>query len=505
MDKNSVMGNISISPETRLGFDWSGKELEITLKDTLDKNTTYSLNLGTDCADLLNNKPKQAFSLTFSTGNVIDTGLIKGMLFDEKPAGKYVFVYQLDNVEKDTLDPGKTKPDYKIQIGSNGTFEIPALKDGLYRLFVINDELKNGLYEFMDAFGTALSDIIVKEGKTEPLSLKLGKALDRIKPEFVMVTSDYSNKISVKFTKQLDFKTIKSNSFIIKDTTGKVNIGISGFYPTVTNYSVIDIILKENLNKEIPWSLSLNSDTLFQPRDTAGNLLNIPKKDLRFTTNGNIDTNKPALFKVPFKDSTRSIKSDFIFDFVFNTTIDFNNAKNSFKLENLENKQEVEIEYLDSLPNMLKLKAKKNLNDFTWYKLKAEFKSIKSMSSGLIIDTTISISFQTEDLRENSSVSGKVFIKKDFCKGILYLIMTNSNDKSVYKTTLNDKSEWNYHNVKPGIYSIEIFCDLDGDGKYNYGNILPFKFSEPFYKFSNIINVKARWSLENIILTQGNP
>jgi uncharacterized protein (DUF2141 family) len=505
MDKSSVMENIAISPETRLGFDWSGKELEITLKDTLDKNTTYSLNLGTDYFDLLKNKPRQAFSLTFSTGIVIDTGIIKGNIVDEKPAGKYTFVYQLDGIDKDTLNPATTKPDYKIQIGSSCTFEIPALKDGIYRLFVIKDEMKNGLYEYMDAFGTALSDIIVKDGKSSLLSIKPGPALDRIKPEIVMVTSDYSNRVSVKFTKPLDFNSISSNTFLIKDTLGKVNIGILSLYPTAANQSVIDLILKDNLIKDKIWSLSFNSDTLQQPRDTSGNLLNIQKNDFRFTTNGNIDTNKPDLYKTPFRDSTKSVKSDFIFDFIFNASIDFNSSKISFKLENLENKQEVEIKFLDSLPNLLKFRAKNNLNNFTWYKLKADFKSITSMSSGLAIDTSITISFQTEDTRENSSVSGKVFIKKDFCQGDVYLIMTNIGDKSVYKTTLNKKSEWNYQNLKPGSYTIEMFCDLNSDGKYNYGNILPFIFSEPFYKFSNIINVKARWSMENVVLTQGNP
>jgi hypothetical protein len=504
MEKSSVMENISISPETRMGFNWSGKELDITLIDTLDKNTTYSLNLGTDYTDLIKNKPRQAFSLTFSTGNVIDTGLIKGIVKDEKPAGKYIFVYNLDKTNKDTLNPAATKPDYKIQIGSNGIFGIPALKDGLYRLFAIKDESKNGLYDFMDAFGTPLSDIVVKDGNTKPLSLKTGPALDRIRPEIVIAVSDYTNRLYIKFTEPLDYKTIKTNSFLISDTIGKEIVGISSLYPSVKNNSVIEIILKQNLSKDNLWSLSFNPDSLSIPKDSAGNLLQIPKKDMRFTTSGKIDTNQPELKKVPFMDSSKSIKSDFIFEFIFNTAIEFSSAKNSFQIENIENKQEVELEFLDSLPTEIKFKAKANLNDFSWYRLKAEFKSIKSISSGLVIDTTVFLSFQTEDTRENSNVSGKVFIQKDFCQSIVYLIMTNSGDNSIYKTTLNDKLEWNIHNVKPGAYSIEMFCDLNGDGFYNFGNILPFIFSEPFYKFSNIINVKARWSLENVILTQGN-
>ena len=98
MDKNKVIENISISPTTELKFDWSGKSLEVEFVKDLDSNTTYSLNLGTDYTDYLQNKPEEALSYIFSTGNTIDSGSIEGNLFSKETQGVYIFAYKKTNL-----------------------------------------------------------------------------------------------------------------------------------------------------------------------------------------------------------------------------------------------------------------------------------------------------------------------------------------------------------------------------------------------------------------------
>jgi hypothetical protein len=54
----------------------------------------------------------------------------------------------------------------------------------------------------------------------------------------------------------------------------------------------------------------------------------------------------------------------------------------------------------------------------------------------------------------------------------------------------------------PGSYTIELYRDEDGNGRFNYGGILPFQPAERFWIYPDTIKIRARWPNEgeNIIL-----
>ena len=133
MDKNTVNNSVFLSPSKKFELDWTRKKLEIEFEEPLDSNTTYSFSLGTDFTDIYGNKPDESFFLVFSTGNFIDSGYIKGKLIGENTSGINIFAYSLNEVLKDTLNITQCKPNYRTQVGTNGNFLIPAMKDGLYR------------------------------------------------------------------------------------------------------------------------------------------------------------------------------------------------------------------------------------------------------------------------------------------------------------------------------------------------------------------------------------
>ncbi len=110
VDKRSVQDAIFISPtiEKGLKYDWSGKTLDVYFKDSLKKNTTYTVTIGTDVKDLNNsNKMAEAFTFAFSTGLKIDKGIINGKVYDPNPDGVMVFAYK---EEQKQIDISKQKP-----------------------------------------------------------------------------------------------------------------------------------------------------------------------------------------------------------------------------------------------------------------------------------------------------------------------------------------------------------------------------------------------------------
>ena len=84
VDRRSVEESIFISPYVgELQFDWSGTQVTFTFPQSLRRNTTYVVNVGTDVADLrAQNRMSSGFTLAFSTGDSIDQGYISGRVFD---------------------------------------------------------------------------------------------------------------------------------------------------------------------------------------------------------------------------------------------------------------------------------------------------------------------------------------------------------------------------------------------------------------------------------------
>ncbi len=126
VNKSNVAQNLFISPPLDVELDWSGREVEIIFTEPLAPNTSYAVTLGTEFTDLHNNKPAQSFTLVFSTGAIIDSGVVRGEVLSPQPEGVFLFLYPLADINPDTLNPSHTKPKYRTQVGANGRFEFAA-------------------------------------------------------------------------------------------------------------------------------------------------------------------------------------------------------------------------------------------------------------------------------------------------------------------------------------------------------------------------------------------
>jgi hypothetical protein len=145
MNRNTVTDNIIISPFTKYTYKWSGKEVKIIFQDTLIPNTTYSIQLISGYSDYYSNVATESFYSVFSTGNIVDTGLIRGKIITSEPKGYYIFGYLINQQDTIKIDYTKKTPDYKVIVASDGSFILPALKNGKYRVIAVKDIDKDGL------------------------------------------------------------------------------------------------------------------------------------------------------------------------------------------------------------------------------------------------------------------------------------------------------------------------------------------------------------------------
>lgn len=499
MDRNSVLQNLTIIPEVSYETDWSGKELEITLTDNLKPNTTYSVILGTEYTDYLKNKPEKSQSIVFSTGSNIDTGSIAGIVIADKYDGLSMFAWSDLNHNFDTLNLNKTKPDYKIQIGSDSTFLIPGLKDAKYRLVVVKDILKNSIIDDNDPYGVARFDYEVRNSISQLAEIKLGILIDNQKPEILNINTVYQDRIRIRFSEKMNDSSVFSSKFVITDTSNNILANSKYVISNPELNTTFDFVLSQKITEQNVLSIKFDDNSI--PLDSAGNQLNL-SKSVRFLNFNRVDTNKVILDYKPFTDSASNIGQKVPLRFTFNSALDKTKMNLKYKLTQVNNNKEYELDTISSPDNIITFIPIYSLDDKKDYILNIEFNNLINASNNLRTDTIIKLFFTTEDLRATGEILGK-FIPTNFkCNSDNYIIL-----KSKHKTIMQKLSETGgfiIDKLPEDSYEVEIFCDINQNGHYDYGTIVPFSFAEPYYIHDRTILVKPRFTIENLNILENS-
>lgn len=131
-----------------------GRGIVVTIKDTLKPNTTYAINFGSSIQDNNESNPLHSMRYVFSTGKQIDSMYMSGYTADSYEAdsvGKsFIFFFPADSVEKPTEWDStmfKYKPAVIARAEKNGIFIAQNLKPIDYRIYAFEDTNGNMEYE----------------------------------------------------------------------------------------------------------------------------------------------------------------------------------------------------------------------------------------------------------------------------------------------------------------------------------------------------------------------
>ena len=155
--------NIYLSPplEKKPTSRISEKSLIVSFEGQLDSAKTYVLDLTGAIADNNEGNPFPGFTLVFSTGERIDSMVMSGTVLDNetlKPVeGATVMLY------KDHSDSAifKKRPDAACKTDVWGYFCLRNIQDTLYRLYAIQDNGSNNIYD-ADADKIAFIDSLIQ-------------------------------------------------------------------------------------------------------------------------------------------------------------------------------------------------------------------------------------------------------------------------------------------------------------------------------------------------------
>ena len=137
----------------------SGKKITVELNDTLQSNTTYTIDFSDAIADNNEKNPYPNFSFSFSTGEFIDSLMVSGLLLNARnldPIGNYMV-----GLHKNLSDTAfVSEPFYRIsRSDAYGKFSVKNLSSGEYRTYALND--LNRDYRFTAGEEIAFADSLI--------------------------------------------------------------------------------------------------------------------------------------------------------------------------------------------------------------------------------------------------------------------------------------------------------------------------------------------------------
>ena len=291
-----VNSNLIVSPTLKDNpiVDNKLKNVTIKFKDSLEANTTYSLNFGNAIKDVNEGNVIKSFRFVFSTGNTIDNFSYRGkVVLAEKGTVDSTLIVLLHNNTSDTAIY-KNRPRYFTRINGKGVFEFNNLSGGYYTAYVLPNDFSKKYDDSTKLFAFRTEPLLINS-KTITDTFYVFEAFKRKTATTSTPSATTASKTDtrLKYTHNLDNGNqdllspleLKFGKPIKKIDSSKLLFTDSGFNPVKPSRISLDST-RTILSLHFPWkeqtrfNLILLKDAL---EDTAG--IGLVKADtLKFIT-----------------------------------------------------------------------------------------------------------------------------------------------------------------------------------------------------------------------------
>jgi uncharacterized protein (DUF2141 family) len=138
----NIQENLLVSPVAKLNpvVDVKLRTVTVTVKDTLQPNTTYSIDFGNAIKDINEGNILKNFTYLFSTGNTLDSLELTGKVIIAETGKTDSTLIVMLHTSTDDSAVIKEKPRYIARVDKDGNFAFNNLPSGSFALFALKDE-----------------------------------------------------------------------------------------------------------------------------------------------------------------------------------------------------------------------------------------------------------------------------------------------------------------------------------------------------------------------------
>ena len=187
--------NLIVSPTVKNTpiIDYKLKNVTIKFKDSLEENTTYTLDFGKALVDVNESNMAKGFRYIFSTGNNIDNGNYNGHV-KIAATGKVdsTLIVVLHNNLNDTSIYNNT-PRYYTRVDGKGNFSFKNLAPGKYAAYVIPTNFSRKYDDSTNYFGFLNTPVLVSE-KTKSDTMYAFEEFKKIEKKIYAAASSKDSK-----------------------------------------------------------------------------------------------------------------------------------------------------------------------------------------------------------------------------------------------------------------------------------------------------------------------
>lgn len=493
------------SPKYRI----RGKSVIVYFESDLEPATTYTLDLTNAIADNNEGNMYPGYTLMFSTGPVIDSMAITGVVRDcntlQPMKGVTVMLY------KDLSDSAvfKHRPDAAVKTDDWGFFAMRNIADTLYRLYAVKDESSNNVYD-PDNDRIAFYDSIIRPVIVASDDLPELKKYDmkdtlhcmerKAEYEMVMFREKPSKQMivnKVRTQPRSAYITFMASDAIID------SMWVKGFHANrlITQFNITNDSLEFWINdrKRMPDTLHVFVD--YMKTDTLGKLTPFTEH-IRMTMENSGGKSKSSKRNIKHEDTTcvMTVKAEperveqYGFEMEFNFPLIYEHF-DSVKLTSINpRQQEAKMKFSvtrDSL-NLRKyvLMPEGKLMSGYEYKLKVPHRMFRDINGFYNDSSEVKVSLPKDD-KLSSLTLNLTGVNHKYIVDLL----NEQRDKVLRSYIIEKDSELLFPYLKEGKYSVRITEDLNRNGIVDTGNLLEHRQPEKvmFYKLrdgSYVLNIK---------------
>ncbi len=468
---NDVRNQVVISPpiEPAPEINLRGKTVQIQFDETatLRENATYTINFGEAIQDLTERNPADNLRFVFSTGDLIDSLEVEGIVRDveknEPQEGVLVMLY--DNLADSVVRT--ERPFYFAKTDETGHFHIQNVRADTFKVVVLDDQIPNYTYDATESIGFLEAPIIVPDTTRKELELTIFKAEEAL--NVLDIDTTQYGRADVLFNKKIRLEELFFKYENIPNTL---------FFEASKDTLHVWYELGELSN----WELHIRQDTLW--RDT---LQVTNKGKQKFLSTAQLEPYK----KLSPRQEVNPIKP---------LVLQWNHPLASFDTAFIQLYQDsILVEQalditIDSTAMNRKLNIKHKWKEDSTYTIQLLPNALTDIY-GIMLKDTVKQIVRVQESKALGNLNLTV-IGLDSTQHYVVEVLAGSDavferfqvkEVSTFKTTLEK--------IKASTYSVRIVTDWNKNGYWDTGNYDLKRQAEPIFT-KQLEALRANWDLE---------